>query len=61
MSWRCTPDSHGDAMLHSVGCSGAGGVSVVRWTSDARITASIALSHPGIPSRSSKARPTPHG
>jgi hypothetical protein len=63
MSWRCTLDSHGDAMLRSAGCSASGrrGMSMIRLASDARITAAIALSHPGIPSRSNKPRPTPRG
>ncbi len=61
--WRGTTDSHDGVMLHGAACSGtgAGRDSTVLEGVDARITASMARSHPGIPSRSISARPTPRG
>jgi len=53
-------DNHGDAKLRPAGgAGGCGGMVMIRCASDTRITAAIASSHPGIPSRSSKPRPTP--
>ncbi len=62
-SWRGTAESHGEVMLQGAGGSGTGEAagSTVLDAVDARITVSRAWSHPGIPSRSIRARPTPRG
>jgi hypothetical protein len=63
-SCRCTPDGHRAVRPHSAECSvstsGCPATTAGR-ADEAQITASIALSHPGIPSRSNRARPTPRG